>query len=270
MNGKGEIMKLKEMVKTVSRILIFAMFHLCWLTSFGWAEMVKTNELLGKELQLQITREMLIDALNREEVQKKLELNGITREEAVARINSLTDEEISTYWVEMVKTPEIITQETRPQITREMLIDALNRVEVQKQLEQYGISKVEAAGRINSLTDAEVAAIATEVGPLPSGGHTEAEEEFIEIMKWVLIILFIGVILVLYLLGVFFKGIYCIFSDCEAKGGTSYVFRPWWLNADDAFIWTDKVAPDETNDPPTETNDQPIEHNDSGDREGRY
>ena len=51
--------------KTISILLATAMLNLCWLTSYGWAEMVTTNELLEKEPQLQITREMLIDALNR-------------------------------------------------------------------------------------------------------------------------------------------------------------------------------------------------------------
>jgi len=72
--------------KAIIRILIFAMLHLCWLTSYGWAEMVKTQEVLNQETSHQITREMLIDALNREEVQKQLEQYGISRVEAVSQV----------------------------------------------------------------------------------------------------------------------------------------------------------------------------------------
>ena len=232
------------------------MIHLCWMTSHGWAEMVRTQEVISPEIPRQITREMLIDALNAKYVREQLRQYGLPKEEAVARINSLTDEEISSYWLEMVKTRKKVTRENLHPITRGMLIDALNREELQKQLEQYGISRAEAAVRINSLTDAEVAAIATEVGPLPSGGDHEDEEDFIFFLQIFLIVIFIAVILAAYILGVFFKGTYCIFADCEAKGGTSYVFRPWWLDLMD---------------PPKEHNDQPTETNDSGDRlEGKH
>ena len=239
------------------------MINLCWMTSHGWAQMVRTQDVISQKIPYKISRETLIDALDGKEAQKQIDQYRISKAEAVARISSLTDEEIYAYWVERVKTRKIISPETPPRITRKMLADTLNREEVQKQLEQYGISRVEAAGRINSLTDAEVAAIATEVGPLPSGGDHDDDDAFIFFLQILLIIVFIGVILVAYILGLFVKGIECLFSDCEPKGGASYILRPWWLSADDSFIWTDKGAPDETNDPPTEQID-------SGDRlEGR-
>ena len=144
------------MMKPISRILIFARFHLCWLTSYGWAEMVKTSEAL--------------------------------------------------------------THQVTPQITREMLIDALNRQGVQEQLEHYGITKEEAVGRINSLTDKEIGALVKNIDSLPAGGQLEV----------VVYAAILAVMLALYLPGLLFKTIECIFSDCEYKGGLSYVFRAWW------------------------------------------
>ncbi len=125
------------------------MLHLCWLTSYGWAEMVTTSEALTNA----VTREMLIDALNREDVQKQLEHYGITKEDAVVRINSLTDEEIG--------------------------------------------------------------ALVKDIDSVPIGGNPLA----------VLVYgVYLAALLAMYLVTVLFRGIECIFSDCEAKGGLSYVF----------------------------------------------
>ena len=209
--------------KLISVLLTAAMLNLCWLTSYGWAEMVST-----RETPPQITREMLIDALNRKDVQGQLEQYGISQVEAVVRINSLTDEEISAYWVKMVETHEIPHQ-----ITREMLIDALNREDVQKQLEQYGISKVEAVVRINSLTDEEISALVKEMDDLPAGGQAEAAiaEGTIFGILIAVVLAFLAVILVIYFLKALYKGTECIFSDCEAKGG--------WKDTGNSSIKTD-------------------------------
>ena len=139
--------------KAMSVLLVLSMVHLCWLTSYGWAEMMKTQEVLNQETQIKITREMLIDALNREEV-----------------------------------------------------LD---------QLEQYGISRVEAAARINSLTDEEVTEIAGKLGQLPSGG----------IFQILISGAIMAIYLVFYVLAVIFRGLNCL-SDCEAKGGWKYIFIP--------------------------------------------
>ena len=141
--------------KAMSVLLVLSMVHLCWLTSYGWAEMVGTQEVLNQETQIKITREMLIDALNREDVQD--------------------------------------------------------------QLEQYGISRVEAAARINSLTDEEVTEIAGKLGQLPNGGYEG-------ILKGLIAGAIVAVFLAFYVLIVIGRGLSCL-SDCEAKGGLSYVFR---------------------------------------------
>ena len=81
-------------MKAISRILIFSMLHLCWLTSYGWAEMINTPA-LQPDSQARISRQLLLDLLHRREVVRELTRQGITREEAAARINSLTDEELA-------------------------------------------------------------------------------------------------------------------------------------------------------------------------------
>jgi hypothetical protein len=77
-------------MKPISRILIFAMLHLCWITSYGYADMVPTDS----AVQSQDNRQRLLDLFDRQEVIEELEKYGISRVEAVARINSLTDEEV--------------------------------------------------------------------------------------------------------------------------------------------------------------------------------
>ena len=80
--------------KVISQILIFAMLHLCWLTSYGYAEMVSTESSLQFQEQPQTDRQRILDLLDREEVVDELGKYGISNVEAVARINSLTDEEV--------------------------------------------------------------------------------------------------------------------------------------------------------------------------------
>jgi len=83
-------------LKTLSRILILALVHLCWLTSNGWAEMVPTDSAIQTESpsSIQADRQRLLDFMNREVVRKELKKYGITQQEAKERVNSLTDEEI--------------------------------------------------------------------------------------------------------------------------------------------------------------------------------
>jgi len=80
--------------KTISRILIIAMLHLCWTTSYGWADMVPTESILEQPSQDATDRQRILDLLDREEVVDELGKYGISNVEAVARINSLTDEEV--------------------------------------------------------------------------------------------------------------------------------------------------------------------------------
>jgi Family of unknown function (DUF6627) len=77
--------------KTISRILILAMLHLCWLTSYGYAEMIPTES----AVQSQTDRQRLLDLLDRQDVVNELQKYGISKVEATVRINSLTDEEVT-------------------------------------------------------------------------------------------------------------------------------------------------------------------------------
>jgi Family of unknown function (DUF6627) len=79
--------------KTISQILILAMLHLCWLTSYGYAEMVPTESAV--QSQVQDDRQRLLNLLDRQEVVEELQKYDISKVEAVARINSLTDEEVT-------------------------------------------------------------------------------------------------------------------------------------------------------------------------------
>jgi Family of unknown function (DUF6627) len=150
-------MRSPQYFKTISRILILTMLHLFWLTSYGYAEMIPSES--------------------------------------------------------------AVQSQTETQIDRQRIINLLNRKEVIEELEKYGISKVEAVARINSLTDKEVTTLVAEIDRLPAGGYFEAVAG--------------AVMIVVYTLGVFFKGMVCIFtifSDyCESKGGLSWVVEPlWW------------------------------------------
>ena len=96
-------MRLHRNLKTISRILILATLHLCWLTSYGYAEMVPTES--ANQLQVQDDRQRILDLLDRQEVIDELQKYGVSKVEAVARINSLTDEELSTLANKMSRLP---------------------------------------------------------------------------------------------------------------------------------------------------------------------
>ena len=148
--------------KIISILLTTAMLNLCWMTSFGWAEIAVTDSVVAVSMQISADRE---------------------------KIRAL-----------------------------------LNRKDVQHQLEQYGITQEEVVNRINSLTDAEVAALVAQVDQLPAGGNLAAAAEATVYAA------LLAIWLALYLPGLLFKTIECIFSDCEEKGGIGYVFTPWMIN----------------------------------------
>ena len=79
-------------MKSLSRILIFAMLHLCWLTSYGWAEIIKTETALLS--QVLTDRDRLLYFLKRQDISKGLWKYGISFKEVEIRINSLTDAEV--------------------------------------------------------------------------------------------------------------------------------------------------------------------------------
>ena len=70
--------------KPVSVLLVTALLHLCWVSSFAWAEMVATDAVVQSQTESQNPRQRLLDLLNREEVQQELEKHGVSQVEAVA------------------------------------------------------------------------------------------------------------------------------------------------------------------------------------------
>ena len=69
----------------------------------------------------------------------------------------------------MVSTAEILKQKQQD-ITRERLNMLLDRSEVRKHLEDWGVNPEEAKARVDSLTDQEIAEIAAQIDQLPAGG----------------------------------------------------------------------------------------------------
>ena len=119
-------------------------------------------------------------------------------------------------WAEIAAIDSAVAVSIQNSADLEKIRALLNREDVQHQLEAYGISHEEALARVNSLNDAEIAALVKDIDSVPAGGYFEGM--FYAAMG--------AISLAIYLLAVLFRGIECIFSDCEAKGGLSYVFGP--------------------------------------------
>ena len=69
----------------------------------------------------------------------------------------------------MVSTGEILKQSQR-NLDRERLHMLLDRSEVRKHLEAWGVDTKEARARVDSLTDREIAEIAAQIDQMPAGG----------------------------------------------------------------------------------------------------
>jgi hypothetical protein len=70
----------------------------------------------------------------------------------------------------MIDTAKILKKKQQD-FTRNRLHMLLDRSEVRKQLETWGVNPEEAKARIDSLTDKEVAEIAARLDQLPAGGN---------------------------------------------------------------------------------------------------
>jgi len=88
-------MRSSSYFKTISQILILAVLHLCWLTSYGYAEMIPTESAIEQLSTYNTDRQRILDLLDRQEVIEELDKYGISKVEATARINSLMDEEVT-------------------------------------------------------------------------------------------------------------------------------------------------------------------------------
>ena len=71
----------------------------------------------------------------------------------------------------MVSTDEVLKQNIQ-NLDRERLTILLDRSEVQKQLEAWGVKSEEAKAWIDSLTDREIADIVARIDQMPAGGSS--------------------------------------------------------------------------------------------------
>lgn len=85
-------------MKVISQILVVAIINLACTYSYAWVDPTATTVVIHKKSIAQIYRHQLIDMTDRQEVVDQLILYGVSKEEAINRINSLTDEEIEAYF----------------------------------------------------------------------------------------------------------------------------------------------------------------------------
>ena len=69
----------------------------------------------------------------------------------------------------LIGTDQVMAAET-VRLNQEKIAGALDRPDVIAQLERFGVSQADAQERVAALTDAEVAALASQVDSLPAGG----------------------------------------------------------------------------------------------------
>jgi len=92
--------------KALSCLLIVSLCNLLWLSSFARAEMIGTEAGSGEETTNLTNREKAHAFFNREDIQLKLGTYGISREEVLARVNALTDEEVAVLGYKIDQMPE--------------------------------------------------------------------------------------------------------------------------------------------------------------------
>ena len=90
----------------ISVLLMAAFLNLCWGSSQGWANMITTETAVERGIENLSQREKFHALINRKDVQPQLEQYGLSREEALARLNSLTDAEVSQLAAEIDQLPE--------------------------------------------------------------------------------------------------------------------------------------------------------------------
>ncbi len=98
-------------------------------------------------------------------------LRQMRKSGAIAVIISLTTFSIIVAPVQaaMVNTAEVLKQ-NQHNLARERLSVFLDRSEIRKHLEAWGVSAEEAKIRVDSLTDQEIETIAASIDRLPAGG----------------------------------------------------------------------------------------------------
>ena len=94
-----------QSMKIVSEMLVIAIINLTCTYSYAWVDPSTTTAAVHKKSVTQVFRQQLLDLTNRQEVVDRLVQYGVTKEEAIRRINSLTDEEIEMYLAKIDELP---------------------------------------------------------------------------------------------------------------------------------------------------------------------
>ena len=113
--------------------------------------------------------------------------------------------------------PTESVNQSQTQDDRQRLFDLLDRQEVIEELEKYGISKVEAVARINSLSDEEILTINNKLSQFPSGGQAIPGDPkyFFMLIGFLLDMIWIAM-----------KGILCTITfTCKKLGGKEWVLE---------------------------------------------
>lgn len=92
--------------KALSCLLMISLCNMLWFSSYAWAEMIGTETVIGPSAENPVGREKVRAFFNRQEILPKLEAYGVSREEALARVDSLTDEEVATLVRKIDQMPE--------------------------------------------------------------------------------------------------------------------------------------------------------------------
>jgi hypothetical protein len=74
----------------------------------------------------------------------------------------------------MVSTTQIVNLELAQQSTLKIMGSGLNRIELEQKLIAFGVSTEQVQNRLNSMTDAEIAALSSDISELPAGGDVLA------------------------------------------------------------------------------------------------
>ncbi len=92
--------------KTLSCLLIVCLCNLLWVSAYARAKMIGTEAVSGAETKNPSDREKVRAFFNRRDILPKLEAYGVSREEARARVDSLTHEEVATLVRKIDQMPE--------------------------------------------------------------------------------------------------------------------------------------------------------------------
>lgn len=134
-------------------------------------------------------------------------------------------------WAEMVATDAVAQSQTETSNPRQRLLVLLKREDISHQLQQHGISQVEAVARINSLADDEITAVIEKIDQLPPGGHYSGGHYYVSADGFVLglILFWMGVAGSISFITCSTRGAVCSIADCPAKySGWNDCTRTWF------------------------------------------